>query len=141
MGLRELLKRYKEVTRPILRDIKGNVLKESAWYLEYSDDKIGFPCYFTGEFEKSSFLTGDSGYAIVEGINSCGSYFKSLFPSRCTEQLVPIENPKEYLESLKQEIDRRSKLPIKQLSKANLPTLKRAEEWMKDKLERLAQAA
>ena len=135
MGLKNLLNRIKEIKEPILRDIKGNILNDAGWYLKTDLDEIALPCYFTGEFSIDEGL----GYAIFENIKK---YDEGAFiiwcPNFHTTQLAPIKNPQKYLGSLKQKIDKKSKLPIKQLSKANLPLLRKSAEWMERKLEQLA---
>lgn len=142
MSLKSFLKKCIEYTPPILRDMKGNVLKDAGWYLEYSDSgKMQLPVYFTGKFEHSSFFTGEPAHAIVNLISDAGSTPISdiqEYTSHYIKKLIPMENPREYLALLKKEINKRSELPVEQLSKANLPVLKKAEEWMESKLEQLA---
>lgn len=142
MGLRNLLKKIGEDSRPELRDMEGNVLKDAGWYLEYSklpDLKIGLPVYFTGKLENNPpFLGESSPCAIVNRIYDAGSTpIVNVEECHQTESLVPMKSPREYLISLREEIKERSKLPVEQLSKASLSILKKVEEWMERELGQL----
>lgn len=138
MSLKKLLKDFKEANKPKLRDMKGNLLENKGWYLDYSDltkPKIGIPCYFTGKLNKYQ----GTGYAVLETIDKYREgAFETNYPNGCTINLVQIENPKEYLTLLKKEINEKSKFPVEQLKKLNLQLLKKSAEFIESKLKQLA---
>ncbi len=133
MGLRKLIRNYREATRPIIRDIQGNVFDKAGWYSDSAVNfDLGFPVYFTGKFKKASFFLDTEDGIVVNDFQGSGSY------NRYWAKNLFLINPRDYLCSLNQEIKERYNLPPNQLANTNLPRLKGVKEWMEGELKRLS---